>query len=490
MTFVTRETRVGRLRVRAAADDPLAAGMRAEAAVRPLDLVPPGMPPQAILCIRAMADPMPGGIDVRSAYAPRPLEWERTARGAIGDALRRAVLVSPGGETAALAADAPDAVVLFIDRAALLAAAARDAVHDRLLRWYWKDVLRQPTLAAVVAEWKREPMYVPAALELLASAGGGKDDAIAFVRRIPPSDALELTARIFSAIVTATPLPAPEPPWHEVVPEAAAPALAPEQCLLLGVALTIRRAPSLASRRSFAAAAAASLTAPQPATPVIPSVARDWGGRAAPEETFRAKEPHIEDQHPPTRKTEAITQPPSPQITEPAKNPPAETTSTNQPHTHARTQKRHTTESAHLDTQRSTPTDLAGLFFFLNLGLRDEESELGHWQFLALLGRTLEPELVDDALWSVLEGLAEEPLDLDLEPLELPDLETLLRERLPVDHPIEFLLRRFGRVTLTPAHVDVFFSLAAHPIEIRLSGLDRDPGWMLPAGRHVAFHFD
>jgi hypothetical protein len=49
---------------------------------------------------------------------------------------------------------------------------------------------------------------------------------------------------------------------------------------------------------------------------------------------------------------------------------------------------------------------------------------------------------------------------------------------------------RYGRVTTTPAHLDVHFSLAAHPIDIRMAGLDRDPGWIPAAGRHVAFHFD
>ncbi|HMC51023.1 MAG TPA: hypothetical protein VKH20_10305 [Solirubrobacterales bacterium] len=52
------------------------------------------------------------------------------------------------------------------------------------------------------------------------------------------------------------------------------------------------------------------------------------------------------------------------------------------------------------------------------------------------------------------------------------------------------IVRRYGRVTTTPAHLDVYFSLAAHPIEIRLAGLDRNPGWIPAAGRHVAFHFD
>jgi hypothetical protein len=47
-----------------------------------------------------------------------------------------------------------------------------------------------------------------------------------------------------------------------------------------------------------------------------------------------------------------------------------------------------------------------------------------------------------------------------------------------------------ARVAATATHVDVFMSLADLPVEVRLSGLDRDPGWLPAAGRFVAFHFD
>jgi hypothetical protein len=45
-------------------------------------------------------------------------------------------------------------------------------------------------------------------------------------------------------------------------------------------------------------------------------------------------------------------------------------------------------------------------------------------------------------------------------------------------------------VTVTATHLDVFFSLADLPIAIRLSGLDRDPGWTPAAARFIAFHFE
>jgi hypothetical protein len=54
----------------------------------------------------------------------------------------------------------------------------------------------------------------------------------------------------------------------------------------------------------------------------------------------------------------------------------------------------------------------------------------------------------------------------------------------------EFLCQLPARVTETPVRVDVHFSLDRHPIEIRLAGLDRDPGWVPAAGRYITFHFD
>jgi hypothetical protein len=46
-----------------------------------------------------------------------------------------------------------------------------------------------------------------------------------------------------------------------------------------------------------------------------------------------------------------------------------------------------------------------------------------------------------------------------------------------------------ARVAVTPSHIDVEIPLAALPIAVRLAGLDRDPGWVPAAGKHLAFHF-
>jgi len=52
------------------------------------------------------------------------------------------------------------------------------------------------------------------------------------------------------------------------------------------------------------------------------------------------------------------------------------------------------------------------------------------------------------------------------------------------------LLKRQATIRLTPAHLDVSFSLEELPIEVRLSGLDRNPGWVPAAGRYITFHYD
>jgi hypothetical protein len=47
-----------------------------------------------------------------------------------------------------------------------------------------------------------------------------------------------------------------------------------------------------------------------------------------------------------------------------------------------------------------------------------------------------------------------------------------------------------ANICVTAAHLDIIFSLAELPIEIRLAGLDRNPGWVPAAGKFIEFHFE
>jgi hypothetical protein len=58
------------------------------------------------------------------------------------------------------------------------------------------------------------------------------------------------------------------------------------------------------------------------------------------------------------------------------------------------------------------------------------------------------------------------------------------------DAPAQFLFEHEARVRVSATHLDVFFSIAALPVEIRLAGIDRDPGWVPSAGRYIAFHYE
>ena len=67
-------------------------------------------------------------------------------------------------------------------------------------------------------------------------------------------------------------------------------------------------------------------------------------------------------------------------------------------------------------------------------------------------------------------------LGLGLDPVRPEDLPPLL-----LLHP--------GRVHVTSTHVDIVMDLASIALPVRISGLDRDPGWVPAFGRVVQFHF-
>ena len=47
-----------------------------------------------------------------------------------------------------------------------------------------------------------------------------------------------------------------------------------------------------------------------------------------------------------------------------------------------------------------------------------------------------------------------------------------------------------ARLRVAATHLDAHLLLADLPLEVRLAGLDRDPGWVPAAGRYIRFHFD
>jgi len=160
-----------------------------------------------------------------------------------------------------------------------------------------------------------------------------------------------------------------------------------------------------------------------------------------------------------------------------------------------------------------TETEFGGFFYLINLGTYlgyygdfttplDPGIDLNIWDFVALLGRELAGEQVDtDPVWTLLQRLAdrdegEDPGSPQVKAWldeQMPFIRTRLRSALGLiqtEDPGPIVCRQHSRVTLTPTHIDVFFALADLPIEIRVAGLDRDPGWVPAAGRFINFYFE
>lgn len=193
-------------------------------------------------------------------------------------------------------------------------------------------------------------------------------------------------------------------------------------------------------------------------------------------------------------------------------------------------------ESAFLAVRR-IETEFGGVFYLVNFGLfaglyedftspRQTGIDLPLWDFLALFGEDLMGDrLRRDPVWTLLAQLAgrdeaEEPgIGFNaLEDWRLPEEWSVggndgapagasaaqwvewraphLRARLQSalgcddDELARLLIERHARVEVSATHLDVRMSLNDLPIEIRLAGLDRDPGWVPAAGRFIAFHFD
>ena len=58
------------------------------------------------------------------------------------------------------------------------------------------------------------------------------------------------------------------------------------------------------------------------------------------------------------------------------------------------------------------------------------------------------------------------------------------------DTLLDLVFRHQARLEITAARLDARFELAKHPIELRLAGLDQDPGWVTRSGTHPRIHYD
>jgi hypothetical protein len=171
------------------------------------------------------------------------------------------------------------------------------------------------------------------------------------------------------------------------------------------------------------------------------------------------------------------------------------------------------------DLEVSVASEFAGLFYLVNIALHLELFSdftqpgrpglaLHVGDFLALAGeRICGPPIRRDAIWEVLARVAgretNEPPGPGFHPPDGSDIDIWLTAVLDtfasaaaralgmsVDSALFFLCARTGRLTVAATRLTIAFPLADHPLDIRMAGLDRDPGWVPAAGRAIAFEFE
>ena len=548
--MAAERTSIRRLRIRDGGRDGARAALHAERLLASVSFRPPGLSPSAVLCVRNLRDPSPGGLRLESTAVRAPPSWEAALEAVLDRAVRNAA--RPALEAVPARADA----VLFGDRSELLACLAADWLRHEP-RWWWPALLAAlPSRPAVACAWAEEPRYAPAALELLAERGLASPFAEALradeVARLAGLVAGEFALPWLGQAVETllgradTPgeslAPAATPrraPWLALAPEAAAERLDPVRRLFVGATLALRRAPVAVRGLEFARAAtgcaliedgragdARAGPAPRPR-----AEAPAGSGAGGPRERggapgFRAEqggpdsasavtgprlgspggelplEPLGPADHPSLTGPQANAAPrPSDEQAEPLLSPagdrdgnaPAEPVPSG------------------AEPEVLVETQLGGIFFLTGFALRlglipdfsaPERRGLGlhPWELLSELGRRMLDGRPDDPVWDLLEELAgggAVPGHAHALSQWLDTVADYARARLAaalgVDRPEQvpdLLLRRPARVSVSPVHVDVLFPMAAHPIEIRLAGLDSDPGWLPAAGRHLRFRFE
>lgn len=469
----------------------------------------------AVLCIQRMCI-QPNSADLEAEMADAMHSAARPAREPV-----------PAGGNA----------VLFADQAELLACLARDWCRGEAAAcWWWRTLFPKREIAAVVREaWLANVSAVPGALARIESAGLAarflgmlsQDDLALLWREVVRTFALSALDAAWDGLRESAPdfqiaEAGPEiaddasPPWSRWI--GALPQLREPGRRLLVSALMLVRAPAVVRSIAFARAVACRRTAKAPGNARVPRA----GDGVPPSRTFdgaRSVPTPIDQTHTErsslrrnaatgTRDAYAPRNEADAPLERPTKDAPQ------------RLENDATFSLPPTDIPECVASEWGGLFYLVNVALAlgyygdfttpaQPGLALPLWDFLALLGaRMIGDEFATDPLFTLLARLSRRD---ESEPagacFELPDGEPLARwlDRTAAEIDVRLtaalgvvevvamhalVFRHRVEIETTAARVDVHFSLAAHPIALRLAGLDRDPGWVPAGARSLAFHYD
>jgi len=298
--LVAETTTVARLRLRHSQVEGPAARLRLSALLSPVALQPQSMPPSAVLIVRSMDDPLPGGIHLDLKFeGGRATAWECAAQRRLDTLYRGAARPALGPVPSSAEA------VVYSDYGELLACLALDLGSAGATFWWWRSLLRHSiarSAASFAPLWASHAFYIPGALQRLHLLR----QAATVLERMSPAEALGLFVAVQRAFQLPELLPArlpssaapysrdsaadstrpafsgeelsksespapefpfaagdrpsfaatatepPPPPWERYIPSEAVPAsLGLARRALLGLSLVLARAPQLAADPLF-----------------------------------------------------------------------------------------------------------------------------------------------------------------------------------------------------------------------------------------------
>ena len=150
------------------------------------------------------------------------------------------------------------------------------------------------------------------------------------------------------------------------------------------------------------------------------------------------------------------------------------------------------------EPEQGVATAVGGLWYLVNvLAVLDWpglDLNLTPWHQLSALAQALLPEVPLDPVWELLADLAGEPIapaDLDQwQARSLKAVQAYLTDQLEHPKAIADYLLEPATLYLTRTHVDLVFTLDQICLDLRLAGLDRDPGWVPELARVITFHYE
>lgn len=495
----------------------------------------PSLPPQAILVVRSLPDAQPGSLLAENSWQGMR-GWEQATQTALNDCWRSAI--RPARSPVPSTANS----VWFADPAEWLACLSRDlrrgVAGDR---WWWQTALRphihHSQNETLVQLWQEAVQWLPPALKLLLQHD--KATLTEILAELSPAQSQHFLIQVAQVYQCALPVGAASTsnqlyswlaemlaPYLPPATSRLMPSLSPAAQALVAICLTL---PNTAQWLQAAAPAVADhpLSTAQAAAP---EKSQPQSHEQAPTERTSTllrgtPSPQSPPHRPATPKIVAIQSTPLEAIAPPASPTPSESeppdlTVSSSPIAPERAEvpleslstsptqlaaevspaipAPLLTEDFNGESAQGIATTLGGVWYLVNvleaLGWQGRTATLNPWHQLQILAQSLLPEDRPDPLWEHLTDLAEAPPPpherLQWQQTTLPLVRAHLAERL--DHPeaIALHLTEPATLYLTRTHVDVVFSLNQIRLDVRMAGLDQDPGWVPALARVIAFHYE